>query len=114
MLTVEHCPVMEVVAKPSAGYDIDGTYTYAGRSDGRPMFRRDTSPDICLFHWQYWKVDGCGWLGRNSKGLILSNYSSHQSPNDTGLTWKYLNKMDGPPDTSIVVKCESESRPSME
>ena len=99
---------MEVVSQPVLGFNIAGIYFYAGRSGGRPMFRHNSTLNICLFHSHKWKVDGCQHLMGTTAGLIFSEGSEQLNPQDPGLTWRHCPACSGlpPPGSSIVVKCE--------
>ena len=116
-INVDTCAVMAVVSQPVLDINIAGIYSYAGRTGGRPLFRHNSTPNICLFHRHGWKVDGCNHINGATPGLIFSQGSEHLNPQDPGLTWRYCSGCYGnegpPPDSSIVVKCVGNNKFSL-
>ena len=98
---------MEVVSNPSLGRTIGGTYSYTQQNNGRPMYKHDKDADICLFHWDYWKVELCKFMTDSTAlGFLLSKVSSQSYPQDAGQAWSYYDTQDTV-DTSVVVKCSN-------
>ena len=98
--------MVEVVSGPSLGQNIHGKYTYIYQSDGRPAFKHETETDLCLFHMNWWKVDGCMQMSGSTDGMLMSKGSKgYRYPQNAGQTWNYYGI--STIDESVIVKCES-------
>ena len=105
MFTDVLCSAIEIVSEPSVGRNIAGLYSYIEQSDERPMYQKDNSADLCLFHFTNWKVELCELkTSSTSVGFILSKGSSQPYPQDVGQAWRYYDSQDTV-DDEIEVKC---------
>ena len=98
---------MEVVSENVGDVEVSGKFTYIKKNQGRPAYRHDSIPTLCLFYSHHWKVDNCANLLAETKGFLFSQGSDQLYPNETGPTWRNVREEASPPDASIVVKCES-------
>ena len=107
---VELCKVIEIVSQPSLGATIAGLWSYLEHNNGKPWYKKDADPTLCLLHSNHWKVEKCGSTDPATIGFILSPLDGSKSnqalPQYVGQAWSYYDQFTPQIDSNIEVKCK--------